>query len=148
MWTAAPAKFSSATVTRNGTSVTVNTGSVTNCKICVISASDNGVSYFQVDTLTSGKTFYNVPTSYCVTITKHNYIPYMYSSDYYIQNETLSGTKTINAYNITVGSNVTTSKPTGPVTIQSGANITLDADGDTIINDSFEVQSGGTLEIK
>lgn len=148
MWTASPAKFSSATVTRNGTSVTVNTGSVTNCKICVISASDNGVSYFQVDTLTSGKTFYNVPTSYCVTITKHNYIPYMYSSDYYIQNETLSGTKTINAYNITVGSNVTTSKPTGPVTIQSGANITLDADGDTIINDSFEVQSGGTLEIK
>jgi len=148
MWTAAPTKFSSATVTRNSTSVTVNTGSVTNCKICVISASDNGVSYFQVDTLTSGKTFYNVPSSYCVTITKHNYIPYMYSSDYYIQNETYTGTQTINATNVTAGSNVTTSKPTGPVTIQSGANITIDADGTTIINDTFEVQTGAQFEIK
>ncbi len=148
MWTASPTKFSSATVTKNGTSVTVNTGSVSNCKICVISASDNGASYFQVDTLTSGKTFNNVPSSYCVTITKHNYIPYMYSSDYYIQNETYTGTQTINATNVTAGSNVTTSKPTGPVTIQSGANITIDADGTTIINDTFEVQTGAQFEIK
>ncbi|MEI6752966.1 MAG: hypothetical protein WCK78_07340 [Paludibacter sp.] len=72
----------------------------------------------------------------------------MYSSDYYMQNESYTGTQTIHATNVTAGANVTTSKPSGPVTIQSGANITIDADGDTIINDTFEVQSGGSLEIK
>ena len=148
MWTASPTKFSSATVTKNGSTVTVSTGSVNNCIICVMSSSDNGSSYFQVDTLTSGKTFNNVPSPYYVTITKHNYIPYMYSSDSYIQNETFIGIQTINANNVTAGSNVTTSKPTGPVIIQSGANVTINADGTTILNNSFEVQSGGVLEIK
>lgn len=148
MWTATPTKFNSATVAKSGSTVTVSTGGISNSRICVMSANDNGASYFQVDTLTSGKTFYNVTTPYNVTITKHNYIPFMYSSDYYMQNETYSGTQTINATNITAGYNVTTSKPTGPVTIQTGANVTIDADSTTILNDSFEVQSGATLEIK
>jgi len=148
MWTATPTKFTLATISKSGSTVTVNTGGISNCRICVMSASDNGASYFSVDTLTSGKTFYNVPDSYYVTITKHNYIPYMYSSDYYMQNETYTGTQTINASNVIAGSNVTTSKPSGSVTIQSGANVTIDADGSTIINDSFEVQQGAQLEIK
>lgn len=148
MWTATPTKLSSATVSKNGSTVTVSTGGVNNCIICVMSASDNGASYSQVVNNSSGSSFTNVPTPYYVTITKHNYIPYMYSSDYYMQNETYSGTQTINATNITAGSNVTTSKPSGPVIIQSGANITVDADGDTIINDTFEVQSGAQFEVK
>ncbi len=44
--------------------------------------------------------------------------------------------------------NVTTSKPSGPVIIQSGANITIDADDETNITDNFEVQLGAQLEIK
>jgi hypothetical protein len=36
----------------------------------------------------------------------------------------------------------------GPVIIQSGANITIYADGDTNINDSFEVQSGAQFEVR
>ena len=148
MWTALPTQFSSATVTRNGTSVAVNTGSVSNCKICVMSANDNGSSFFEVNDNVSSYTFSNVPTSYNVTITKHNYIPYMYSSNYYMQNETYTGIQTINATNVIAGSNVTTSKPSGPITIQSGANVTINSDGETIINDSFEVQSGAQFEVK
>ena len=148
MWTATPTKFSIATVTRNGTSVTVNPGSVLNCKICVMSASDNGSSFFEVHDNVSNYTFSNVPTSYYVTITKHNYIPYTYSSDYYMQNETYIGTEIINAYNVIAGANVTTSKPTGPVTIQSGANLTTNIDGEITITDNFEVQLGAQFEVK
>jgi len=148
MWTATPTKFSIAAVTRNGTSVTVNPGSVLNCKICVMSASDNGSSFFEVHDNVSSYTFSNVPTSYYVTITKHNYIPYMYSSDYYMQNETHTGTEIINAYNVIAGANVTTTQPTGPVTIQLGANLTINVDGEIIINDNFEVQLGAQFEVK
>jgi hypothetical protein len=148
MWTAVPTKFSNATVVRNGSSVTVNTGNISNCKICVISANDNGNSYFEVYDNVSSYTFSNVPVPYHVTITKHNYIPHIYSSDYYMQNETYSGTQTINATNVNAGSSVTTIKPIGPVIIQSGAYITINADGNTIINDTFEVQSGAQLEVK
>jgi hypothetical protein len=148
MWTALPTKFSNASVTINGSSVIVTTGGISNCKICVMSANDNGSSYFQVDTLTSGKTFNNVPTPYYVTITKHNYIPYIYSSDCYIQNETFTGLSTINANRIWAGSNVTTTKPTGPVIIQAGANLTVNADGDTNLMGGFEVQTGAQFEVK
>ena len=147
MWTAAPTTFSSATVSQNGTILTVNAGT-TGAKICVTSAADGGQSYYQVIENVLSNTFTNVPTSFRVVITKTNYIPYIYESDYYIQNETYTGIQTINANNVIVGSNVTTSKPTGPITILSGANITIDADGSTIINDSFEIQQGAQLEIK
>ena len=148
MWTNLPQKFESASITKTGSTVTVNTGGITDCKICLMSANDNGASYYSVDPTSSETVFDNVPEGYYVTISKYNYIPYMYSSDYYIQNETLIGTQIINATNVTAGSNITTSKPSGPVIIQSGANITIDADENTIINDTFEVELGGALEIK
>jgi len=44
--------------------------------------------------------------------------------------------------------NVTDDKASGPVTIQSGANVIIDADGETTINGSFEVQAGAQFEIK
>jgi len=148
MWTALPTKFSNASITMNGSSVIVSTGGLNNCQICVMSASDNGSSYFQVEPLSSGKTFINVPTPYYVTITKHNYIPYMYSSDYYIQNENFTGISTINGIRIWAGSNVTTTKPIGPVIIQAGANLTINADGDTNLMGGFEVQTGAQFEVK
>lgn len=148
MWTSSPIKFSNATVTRNGTSVTVNTGSVSNCKICVMSANDNGSSFFEVHENVSSYTFSNVPTSYDATITKHNYIPYMYSSVCYIQNENFTGISTINGLRIWAGSNVTTTKPIGPVIIQAGANLTINADGDTNLMGDFEVQTGAQFEVK
>ncbi len=137
MWTATPQKFTGATVSKNGNVLTVGTGGIDSCLICVMSACDHGSSYYQVLPVSSGNVFHNVPESYYVTVTKHNYIPYMYASDYYIQNETYTGTHTINAHNVWAGSNVTDDKASGPVTIQSGANVTIDANGETIINGSF-----------
>ena len=81
-------------------------------------------------------------------ITKANYIPFIYSSNCYIQNETFLGISTINGTNIWAGMNVTTTKPKGPVTIESGANVTINATGDTILSDGFEVQTGALFEVK
>ncbi|MDD3323426.1 MAG: C25 family cysteine peptidase [Paludibacter sp.] len=147
MWTAAPTTFSSATVSLSGTTLTVNAGA-NGAKICVTSAADGGQSYYQVIENVSSNTFTNVPTSYKVVITKTNYIPYIYESDCYIQNETFTGVTTINAKNIWVGENVTTSKPTGSVIIQTGANVTINSDDTTNLMNGFEVQLGGQLDVK
>ena len=148
IWTATPVTFNSASVSENGSSLIVSTGGVSNCKICVMSASDNGSSFYQVVENSLGSTFNNVPTPYYVTLTKHNYIPYMYSSDCYIQNKTYTAVTIINAARIWAGTNVTTSIPTGPVIIQSGANVTINADRDTNLMAGFEVQTGGQFEVK
>ena len=81
-------------------------------------------------------------------ITKANYIPFIYSSNCYIQNETVLGISSITAYNIWAGTNITTTKPSGPVIIESGANVTINADGDTVLSDGFKVQTGGQFEVK
>jgi len=65
-----------------------------------------------------------------------------------MQNETHTGTEIINVYNVIAGANVTTSMPTGPVTIQSGANLTINVDGEILIRDNFEVQLGAQFEVK
>lgn len=64
----------------------------------------------------------------------------------YIQNETLTGTKTISADRIYVGKNVTSTKPQGNVTLGQG-NIKLKADFIEIKN-STTVPVGTTLEIE
>jgi hypothetical protein len=78
IWSAIPSQFSSAYSNRNGTTVTVNTGGVTNCTISVISKNDYGAGYQSVARGVSQNSFYNVPANYIVTITKHNYIPWIY----------------------------------------------------------------------
>jgi len=78
IWSATPSLFSSAYSNRNGTTVSVNTGGITNCTISVISKNDYGASYQSVAKGVSQSSFYNVPANYIVTITKHNYIPWVY----------------------------------------------------------------------
>ena len=73
MWTVAPTLFN-ATVSENGTSVTVNTGGAVADKICVMSALNDG--NFQVQTNVSSYIFSSVSKPYYVTITKANYIPF------------------------------------------------------------------------
>ena len=64
----------------------------------------------------------------------------------YIQNETITGTRTISASNICVGTNVTNSKEYGDVTLGPG-NITLNA-GCIEIRDNTTVPLGTTLTIE
>jgi len=71
-----------------------------------------------------------------------------FSTNNYIQNQTFSINDYLTGFNIFAGTNVTTSKPQGPVFIQNGANVVFDADGDVILDKGFEVQLGAGFEAK
>lgn len=77
-YTSNPLTFSSATVTKSGTTVTVKSGGVDNCRISLTSP-DGGKSYFDVK-IGSEAVFTNVTGPYTVSIVKHNYKPYVVKS--------------------------------------------------------------------
>jgi hypothetical protein len=69
-------------------------------------------------------------------------------NDVYIQNQTLTGNQYIPGNTVSAGTNVTITKPQGPVLIQTGSNITFDATGDILLDKGFEVEGGATFEAK
>ena len=146
IFTETPQKFSQPTITTSGTSVTVSTGGVSGCTIAVTSM-DYGKSYFQVAQNTSSHTFTNVDAPYCVTITKHNYVPYVYPEDVYIQNQVIETDCYIQGCNIYVGNSVTTSKPQGNVVIKNGAHVIFEATGEVVFDKGFECEVGSTFEV-
>ncbi|HEY9123058.1 MAG TPA: C25 family cysteine peptidase, partial [Bacteroidales bacterium] len=75
VWTATPSTFLP-TITESGSTITVVPGAA-NSTITVMSALDNGATYFSTQNVSSNYAFYNVPKPYYVTITKTNYIPYL-----------------------------------------------------------------------
>ena len=62
-------------VSNNG-EVTVSTGGLSGCTIALTST-DGGTSYFEVVENVNSYTFHDVWTSFYVTITKHNFLPYI-----------------------------------------------------------------------
>lgn len=148
MWTNTPTYFN-ASVTENSNSLTVSTGGISGCRIAVISASDNGISCFQVRNNVSSAIFTNVVKPYYVTITKHNYIPYIYSDIKYIQNQAYSsGSTTVIGSKIIAGKNVTHLKPQGDVSVGGTANIIFKAGNEIILDKGFEVKKATTFEAK
>lgn len=149
IWTAIPSVFNNVQITENGTTITVNTNGVDSCTICVMSPFDGGANYYDVRKNVGSATFTNVAGPYIVTITKHNYIPYLQDlPDEYIQNEIFTGNNIRIGGNIYAGKNVTTQKPQGNVIIQSDASLKLQAQKNVYIEKGFEVEAGGKLEVK
>jgi hypothetical protein len=147
MWTDIPAFFPVSPVTENGNNITVNTGGVSGAKICVMSASDNGASYYQVADNVSSYTFSNVIKPYLVTISKHNYIPYL--NDRYIQNIVYSsGNVNISGQNIYLGDSVTNNQTSGLVTVQGNANVKVDATKEIVLQKGFEVKLGASFSTR
>ena len=77
LWTDIPSEFSDVEITEENGDVTVNTGGVSGANICVMSSDDEGELYWDTAKDVSGHTFPNVPKPYYVTVTKHDYLPYM-----------------------------------------------------------------------
>jgi len=71
-----------------------------------------------------------------------------YLSTIFIQNETLTGNQYRSGSTISAGTNVTNTKPQGPVVVKSASNIVFDAEGNIILDKGFEVESGALLEAK
>ena len=114
-----------------------------------MSALDNGESFYQKVDNVSSFYFQNISKPYNVTITKHNYYPYLYNpNDLYIQNVNWNNERVISANKFFIGSNVTNTIPFGKVIINAPANILLKPVEDVIIQSDFEVKAGASFEIK
>jgi hypothetical protein len=148
LWTATPTTYTP-TINSNGSSVSVNAG-VSGSKICVMSALDNGSSYFDVEPNATSHTFSNLPKYYYVTITKHNKIPYQQNpTNVLIENKTFSSYTYLNCQTVSAGYSVDpNNSPDGNVVIANGASVTFDATGDILLSNGFEVQLGATFEAK
>ncbi len=83
-----------------------------------------------------------------ICLSKHNYIPVLQNvtRTIYIQNETISGNKLYSSPLVKIGSNVTTSKPFGPVTIKNGSNITVSGDA-IVIEEETTIENNTTINV-
>ena len=70
------------------------------------------------------------------------------TADKYIQNETISNSRTYFGRNVYFGEKVTSTKSFGQVTLSSGANVTAVAYGEMLIDNGFEAQAGAGFEIR
>ena len=81
-----------------------------------------------------------------VCIDKHNYVPYVWHKDVYIQNEDIvASNREYHAKNVKVGNHVTDQKPQGNVTI-TNSNVTIKADK-VVLDRGTKINLGSTLKI-
>lgn len=145
---------STMTVTKTFTDgmLTVNTNQ-TGCKVCVMSFGDDGSSFYEVQEDINGNvnsfTFNPTCNKCTICITKRGFVPKLYTvtNATYIQNTTFTGTNILtNVGNLYAGSNVTSTKPQGPVIIQSGTT-TIDNPTSVTLSAGFEVKIGAVFQI-
>lgn len=140
--------FDKVDVRVQGTDVTVTVDGVDDCVIALTSR-DGGKSYFSRSTEGNHYAFHNVDVPFYVTVTKQNYVPYLYpAEDVYIQDETFTDEVLVDGGDVYVGHDVTTSSPEGDVVVKSGARLVIDADGEVLIKNGFTCEDGAVLEIK
>ena len=123
------------------------------CNICVMSKNDHGEQYYAVARGASNYYFQigDTPaTEFVVTISKANYIPRVIEvskpDTIYIQNEIFLTDSMVSADNVFIGKDVTTTKPTGEVSVNSGT-LTIRGRKKVYIKNGFKVNHGAQLRI-
>ena len=139
-WTDFPTCFSP-TITKEGSNIRVKTGGVSGCKVTICRISDMAI--LATRTMSGSEDLFNVGSAPCyVTITKHNYIPYIgVARDLYLQNMSFTEDRTIHGVNVTAGKNVTSDLSQGNVYVRSGKT-TLLATSSLKLKTGFIVRSG------
>ena len=143
-----PHSMDNVSVSFNNGQVNVSTG-IDSCRICVSSVADGGDSYFEFVELENTAQFTGVDEDCYLCISKPGYIPYLarVGTNVYLQNESIFRNLPIFSTNTYAGRNITSSKPQGPVVIESG-KVTNTSQGSFTIQNNLEVKIGASLEIK
>jgi hypothetical protein len=82
-----------------------------------------------------------------VCIDKHNYVPYVWSNNLYIQNENIVSTnKEYHAQNVKVGNSVTNQKPRGNVNVLN-SNVSFKANN-VLLDKGLYINVGSSLKVK
>ena len=139
-WTDFPTCFTP-TITKEGSNIRVKTGGVSGCKVTICRISDMAI--LATRTMSGSEDLFNVGNAPCyVTITKHNYIPYVgVARDLYLQNMSFTEDRTVHGVNVTAGKNVTSEVAQGNVYVRSGKT-TLLATSSLKLKTGFIVKSG------
>lgn len=147
IYTETPQLFTNVNITFSNETVNVTTG-VSDCRICVSSASDYGNSYYELSDSTNSATFSGVNDDCFVCITKTGYIPYLarVGTSVFLQNETIKSDLHVFSTTTDAGRNVTSLKPQGPVSIEKG-KLSVRSQGNVTLKNDFEVKLGAELEI-
>lgn len=150
IWTDTIAKYPQIDVTYDNGVLSIDTRTIENYTLTLFSQSDS--SYFRKYNVEGTTiTVTDVPTSFVLSLNKHNYMPLVYNvsdGDIYIQNENYALVRNLSGRNVYIGSDVTPMKPKGDVTIKSGAVFKVEAKGKTLINNNFKVEQGAKIIIK
>ena len=149
VYLSAPQHFNDVNTSYTNGVLSVQTG-VDSCRICILSEEDMGESYYIIENNTA-YTSQEIPQgNYVVSVTKTGYIPAImrFSTDtFFLQNEQLSTNVSFLANRVYIGSDVTSEKSVGPVSITAGkTNIQVSSWLD--IKNDFEVKQGAMFEVK
>lgn len=149
IYTDIPQNFDLPIYNWNGTTLQVTTN-IDSCTITITDKETKGNTYLQTYKNVQQANFIGLEEGdYTLCITKHNYIPYLTtikSQVDYIQREHINDNRVYTGNYIRIGRNVTTEIPTGDVSIQSGASVTISA-SDVTIQNGFFFKEGATLKI-
>ena len=112
------------------------------CRISIVNNTTNKVQSY----LGSSVVQYVGSDDISVCIDKHNYVPYVWHKDIYIQNENIvASNREYHARNVKVGNHVTDQRPQGNVTI-TNSNVTIKADK-VVIDSGTEINLGSILKV-
>ena len=112
------------------------------CRISIVNNTTDEVQSY----LGNGLVQYVGSDDISVCIDKHNYVPYVWHKDIYIQDEDIvASNREYHAKNIKVGNHVTDQRPQGNVTI-TNSNITIKADN-VVLDKGTRVNLGSILRV-
>lgn len=146
IYTSQPTEFSNITINRVIGNITVNLSGVT----ADITFYDHRTGEVLCHRGTSSASYSTrLPQFVSVCVSDHNKIPYIDNgtipTHIYIQNEAVSSDTDYDADLITIGTNVTDTKPTGDVTIQSG-EVTMSA-SEYVIQPNISISSEAKISL-
>lgn len=152
IWTAIPQELSTVMHGYNETLQKLSLLARTqNVKVCVMSALDNGNSYYNVINMPVNTPIVlsNVPKYHTIVFTKHNFLPKIINpQSVFIQNVVWNDDRVITADKFLIGTYVTNNESYGDVVFDSQSNILLKMNECVEIFNNFEVKLGANLEIK
>ena len=110
----------------------------------VLTSAENPADYSKMMAVKGKKGyFYGVDYPYNITIQKDHFVPYIITSEKYIQNDTLKGENEITGYEIVAGKNVDSLKATGAVRFNN-ADVTFKANKSVRLKPGFSVKANNS----
>lgn len=139
IYTSYPKKFSNITFGFNNGKYNINTG-VEGCRICVMSADDNGSTFYSVTENVQSLDLSYIPERCSICIAKPGYLPLLYT-ECNIQNALLNSDEQLDYDVIRIGSSVNPTELKGSVTFDGATHLIK---GKSVILESDVIIKGNT----